>query len=83
VRGIGFVCGWFRPREWNAKANWYDTTTNHANFLILDNPRGIGTWAAVAQFGAPSRQVHIDRYTVLVWNHDILPAVVFHAGCAG
>ena len=38
---------------------------------------------AVAQFGAPVRTARIGGYEVLVWNHDLLPAVTggFARGC--
>jgi hypothetical protein len=81
VRGVGMVCGWFRPRHWNSKATWYDLAKNRANFLLLDDPRGTYVPAAVAQFGAPRERARVDRYIVLVWSHDILPTVVNHAGC--
>ena len=39
--------------------------------------------SAVAQFGAPVRTARIGAYEVLVWNHDLLPAVTggFARGC--
>jgi hypothetical protein len=36
-----------------------------------------------ARFGAPVRTARIGNYEVLVWNHDLLPAITagFARGC--
>jgi hypothetical protein len=38
---------------------------------------------AAAQFGAPQRTARIGSYEVLVWNHNLLPAITagFPRGC--
>jgi hypothetical protein len=78
VRVVSLSCGRFIPFAWNTKKQWYEPP-NTANFLVISLPEGsTGTTtagAATAQFGAPRLTARIGSDEVLVWNHNVLPAV--------
>ncbi len=85
VRGVRVSCGRFAPYAWETKKPWYEPPST-ATFLVLPLPASpsYGTIAeAAAQFGTPSRTARIGAYEVLVWNHNLLPAVTggFRHGC--
>ena len=86
VRPVKLSCGRFSPDAWESSQSWYEPPST-ATFLVLPltgAARANGTAAnAVAQFGAPVRTARIGGYEVLVWNHDLLPAVTggFARGC--
>ncbi len=87
VRPVVISCGRFAPYAWEAEKSWYQRP-NRATFLVLALGSGgglaNGTPAqASAQFGAPQRTVRIGSYQVLIWNHDLLPAMNggFPRGC--
>jgi hypothetical protein len=86
VRPVAISCGRFAADAWEAKRPWYEPPST-ARFLVLSltsDAGANGTPAdAVAQFGAPQRSVRIGVYEVMVWNHDLMPAVIsgFAPGC--
>jgi hypothetical protein len=86
VRPVSLSCGRFSPYAWESRQSWY-APANTATFLLLvrTSPGGAdGTAAdATAQFGAAQRTAQIGRYEVLVWNHNLLPALTggFAPGC--
>jgi hypothetical protein len=86
VRPVELSCGRFSPDAWESRESWYEPPST-ATFLVLPLTSAAGandTAAnAVAQFGAPVRTARIGAYEVLVWNHDLLPAVTggFARGC--
>jgi hypothetical protein len=86
VRSVVLSCGRFTPYPWETKKPWYEPP-NTASFLVLVPPGGSfnGTaGAATAQFGAPDRTARVGPYEVLVWHHNLLPAINsgFPPGCA-
>ena len=66
-----------RPYPWEAKASWYDPRSNRATFLVTDSQPGFFNYfrpspAALARYGPPARTYHVGRYTVFVWNTNLL-----------
>jgi hypothetical protein len=77
VRAVNLSCGRFIPFAWNTKKQWY-APPNTANFLVISLPdRSTGkiTAEATAQFGTPRQTARIGSDEVLIWNHNVLPAV--------
>jgi hypothetical protein len=78
VRPAAFSCGRFSPYAWESKKSWYEAPST-ATFLVLAPTSAAGAngmaASATAQFGSPERTAWIGAYEVLVWNHDLLPAV--------
>jgi hypothetical protein len=66
-----------RPYPWEAKAAWYDPSSNRATFLVTDSQAGFFNYfqpssAALARYGPPARTYHVGPYTVLVWDKNLL-----------
>jgi hypothetical protein len=86
VRPVSLSCGRFAPYAWESKKSWYEPP-NTATFLVLplgSRATSDGTAAdATTQFGVPQRTARIGAYQVMIWNHDLLPAVTsgFARGC--
>jgi hypothetical protein len=86
VRPVDLSCGRFSPDTWESRQSWYEPPSA-ATFLVLALTSAAGANGtaanAVAQFGAPVRTARIGAYEVLVWNHDLLPAITggFARGC--
>jgi hypothetical protein len=86
VRPVSVSCGRFAPYAWESRQSWYQTPST-ATFLLLaiTSVAGAnGTSAdAIAQFGAAQRTARIGDYEIMVWNHDLLPALTSGpaAGC--
>ena len=78
VRPVDLSCGRFSPDAWESRESWYEPPST-ATFLVLALTSAAGAngtaASAVTQFGAPVRTARIGAYEVLVWNHDLLPAV--------
>ena len=86
VRAVTSSCHRFIPDVWETKKTWYQPP-GRATFLVLGLTQvagANGTAAeATAQFGPPQRSIRIGAYRVMVWNHDLLPALTggFAPGC--
>ena len=86
VRPVAISCGRFAADAWEANKSWYESPST-ARFLVLSLTSGAGANGtpadAIAQFGAVQRSVRIGVYEVMVWNHDLMPAVIsgFAHGC--
>lgn len=78
VRPVRLSCGRFVPKTRESRQSWY-TPPATATFLVLGlaGPPGANGTAqrAAAQFGAPEQTARIGAYEVLVWRHDLLPAL--------
>jgi hypothetical protein len=78
VRPVSISCGRFAPYAWESRQSWYQPPAT-ATFLVLalTSVAGAnGTSAdAIAQFGAAQRTARIGDYEIMVWNHDLLPAL--------
>jgi|CZKW01.1.fsa_nt_gi hypothetical protein len=83
VRPVARSCGRFAAYIWESKQSWYEPP-NTATFLLLATTSvagANGTRAeAAAQFGVPQRTARIGAYEVMVWNHNLLPAVTSSSG---
>jgi hypothetical protein len=65
------------PYRWESQSSWYDPGRHTANFVALTSvPRKIQDHAWLAQmtrtFGLPAHSYHFGKYTVLVWNYNLL-----------
>jgi hypothetical protein len=77
VRPVSLSCGRFSPDAWESRQSWYSPPST-ATFLLLalTSAAGtIGTADATAQFGPAQRTARIGVYEVLVWNHNLMPAL--------
>jgi hypothetical protein len=69
--------------RWESRADWFDPARHDARFVVvdLDDP-GYGTLkVALGQFGRPINRQDFGRYTVLVYDHNLL--VGLPALCGG
>jgi hypothetical protein len=84
VRPVNLACGRFSPDAWESRQSWYSPPST-ATFLLLALTSAAGADGtsadATAQFGPAQRTARIGAYEVLVWNHDLLPALT--GGFAG
>jgi hypothetical protein len=66
------------PREF--EKSWYDPTLHDANFVILINPPvpidPIALWEVRVAFGKPAHVYHFSRYTIMVFNKNLLTDLV-------
>ena len=65
---------------WMSNATWYDPGRHYANFIVLDSVPGfMNHWEPRAlikkYFGRPARTYQIGRYTVMVWDRNLLPSI--------
>ncbi|GGM24551.1 hypothetical protein ACFFX1_09055 [Dactylosporangium sucinum] len=72
-----------RAFRWESRAEWYDATRHDARFVVIDlqNPAYGTVDAAVEQFGPPRHREDLGRWTVLVYDHNLL--VDLPAQCGG
>jgi hypothetical protein len=86
VRPVVLSCGRFAPYAWESRKAWYEPPAA-ATFLVLALTKSTGANGtaadATAQFGPAQRTARIGPYEVLVWNHDLMPAVAggYAPGC--
>ncbi|HEY1674017.1 MAG TPA: hypothetical protein VGG50_14980 [Streptosporangiaceae bacterium] len=78
VRSVVSSCGRFIPDIWESKKTWYERP-NTATFLVLALTSAAGadgtTAQAQAQFGAAQQMARVGAYEILVWQHNLLPAL--------
>jgi hypothetical protein len=78
VRPVKASCGRFVPDAWESRSTWYQHP-NTANFLVLGLTSGAGESGtaaqAKAQFGAPTETARVGLYEIMVWPHNLLPAL--------
>ena len=71
-------CGRFIPDIWESKKTWYQQP-NTATFLVLALTSAAGADGtaaqAQAQFGVAQQTARVGVYEVLVWQHNLLPAL--------
>jgi hypothetical protein len=65
---------------WETDTTQYDPSRHTATFVVAGGPAAVGPIrgladAAIRTFGQPAHSYHIQGYTILVWNHNILPAL--------
>ena len=78
VRSVVSSCGRFIPDIWESKKTWYQQP-NTATFLVLALTSAAGADGtaaqAQAQFGVAQQTARVGAYEVLVWQHNLLPAL--------
>jgi len=67
-----------RASTWESKSAWFDSAKTYANFVVaVSSPpqEAIKAHAdqAIAMFGQPAEVYRFGRYTVMVWNKNLLP----------
>jgi hypothetical protein len=66
------------PYEFNK--SWYDPSQHYANFVILIQPPipldEIALWEVKASFGKPAHIYTLGRYTIMVFNKNLLTDLV-------
>jgi hypothetical protein len=66
------------PEEYDK--SWYDPTLHYANFVVLIEPPipidPIATWEVRVSFGKPAATYQFSRYTILVFNKNLLTDLV-------
>ncbi|MGO9781039.1 MAG: hypothetical protein ACLPKE_11065 [Streptosporangiaceae bacterium] len=80
IRAVTELGGGIVPYRWEAKSTWYSPARQYANFVVLQNQPGFfNYWYPPSQvgatFGAPARTYQLGPYTVLVWTHNLMPAL--------
>jgi hypothetical protein len=70
---------------WMTDEQWYNPALHYANFIVLDGQPGyFSHWEPTAlikkYFGTPDRVYHDGQYTILVWNHNLLPEIPWGHG---
>jgi hypothetical protein len=65
---------------WMSNVSWYDPAQHYANFIVLDSAPGfMNHWEPRAlikkYFGQPARIYHVGRYTVMVWDRNLLRSI--------
>jgi hypothetical protein len=65
------------PYHWESQSSWYDPSRHTANFVALISVPSKGenqAWLAqmTQTFGRPARTYQFGKYTVLVWNYNLL-----------
>jgi hypothetical protein len=63
-----------RAFHWESRAEWFDAGRYDARFVIVDNTlEHYGTVSgAVIRFGAPIQRVDLGRWTILVYDRNLL-----------
>ncbi|HEY2278270.1 MAG TPA: hypothetical protein VGI00_07930 [Streptosporangiaceae bacterium] len=78
VRSVVSSCGRFIPDIWESKKTWYERP-NNATFLVLALTGAAGANGtpaqAQAQFGVAQQTARVGPYEILVWQHNLLPAL--------
>ncbi len=62
------------PYQWETDDSGYDPSLHYANFVVTDGPLPLpgASSAALRTFGPPQRVYRYDRYTVMVWDTNLL-----------
>jgi hypothetical protein len=68
------------PDLWMSDDRWYGSGDHYANFIVLDSAPGFyNHWEPAAlirkYFGIPALVFHTGRYTIEVWDHNLLPDI--------
>ena len=60
--------------RWESRKDWYDPARSDARFMVIDRENlGYGGLdAAIRQFGEPVDRKDFERFTVLVYDHNLL-----------
>ncbi|WP_433045465.1 hypothetical protein [Dactylosporangium sp. CS-033363] len=69
-----------RAFHWESRAEWFDPRRHDARFVIVDRElEHYGTLSGVViRLGPPIQQVDLQRWTILVYDHNILEHLPRH-----
>jgi hypothetical protein len=65
--------GGIRPYPWEQDASLLDPATNYANFVVSAKHSGLTVPAIEQRFGSPARVYLVGKFTVLVYDRNLLP----------
>jgi hypothetical protein len=71
-------CGQYAAYVWEAKQAWYQPPEAATFMLTKPDSTTAGAQvpaAAIAQFGRPVQTAAVDGYQIIVWDHNLLPAI--------
>ncbi|MFI5915256.1 hypothetical protein [Dactylosporangium sp. NPDC051541] len=80
VRVAPIVDEYPRAFHWESRREWFDPRRHDARFVVVDRElERYGTLSGVVlRLGPPVRQVDFQRWTVLVYDHNVLPYLPRH-----
>jgi hypothetical protein len=63
-----------RPYHWETDDANFDPARHYANFVVADGPSALPGMQLSAEltFGRPQRIYHVDGYTIMVWDKNLL-----------
>ncbi|HTJ34901.1 MAG TPA: hypothetical protein VL738_16870 [Dactylosporangium sp.] len=69
-----------RAFHWESREEWYDPQRHDARFIIVDRSlRHYGTVSgAIETFGMPLERIDLDRWTILLYNRNLLSDLPQH-----
>ena len=69
-----------RASNWESRAQWYDPARHDARFVVVDRtlPRYGTVTGAIETFGTPLQRVDLPRWTILVYDHNLLNDLPAH-----
>jgi len=73
------------PDIWEIDVTQLDAARNYGDFLVLApgstaRQAPITVAGAIREFGQPARVYHVQQYTILVWDENILSLLTVPAG---
>jgi hypothetical protein len=80
VRPVSWEGNYVAGGPYEFDKSWYDPTLHYANFVVLIEPPipidPIATWEVRVSFGKPVQTYQFSRYTILVFNKNLLTDLV-------
>ena len=80
VRPVSWEGNYVAGGPYEFDKSWYDPTLHYANFVVLIEPPipidPIATWEVRVSFGKPAHIYQFSRYTILVFNKNLLTDLV-------
>jgi hypothetical protein len=80
VRPVSWEGNYVAGGPYEFQKSWYDPTLHYANFVVLINPPvpidPIALWEVRVSFGKPQHIYYFSRYTIMVFNKNLLTDLV-------
>jgi len=80
VRPVAWEGNYVAGGPYEFDESWYDPTLHDANFVVLINPPipidPIALWEVRVWFGKPQHIYYFSRYTIMVFNKNLLNDLV-------
>jgi hypothetical protein len=80
VRPVSWEGNYVAGGPYEFDKSWYDPTLHYANFVVLINPPipidPIALWEVRVSFGKPEAVYTFSRYTIMVFNKNLLTDLV-------